>query len=156
MSIFGLNLSTTDLWLLGVCGTLVMAWVGFLLASTLNKRSRHNQAADLFRSKILSELEGFYPTIHCRTETDYSKIKETIPRVERLAAEFGHCLGGTTKRKFDQATRNYCEYCKGISKTHDMADALYPSMWKTDGGEILNDENLSKHVDHLLSFARPK
>lgn len=61
MSIFGLNLSTTDLWLLGVCGTLVMAWVGFLLASTLNKRSRHNQAADLFRSKILSELEGFYP-----------------------------------------------------------------------------------------------
>ena len=156
MTILGFNFSTTDLWLLGVCGTLFMAWIGFLLTSTLNRKNRSYQTADLFRSRLLAELEGFYPTIHSWSEADYSKIRETVQRVERLAAEFSQSLEGAGKRRFEEATRSYCNYCRGISRTHDVADALYPVMRKTDGKEIFNGENLSKHVDHLLSFARPK
>lgn len=156
MNIFSLTLSTTDLWLLGVCGTVIMTWIGFLLNSTLNRLNRFNQAADLFRTRLLTELERYYPNIHSREEVDYTKLRETIPKVERIAAEFSHFLKGTTKKNFQKTVVEYCNFCRNISRAHDMADTFYPCMRKTDGSEILNVENLSRHVDYLLSFAHPK
>lgn len=137
-------------------GVLSAAFVGYI-TYRIYKKTRLNQAADVFRSCLLAELEGFYPVIHSWSGADYIKIQQTIPKVENIAAIFGHFLKGSAKSEFNAAVQEYCNYCKAISKTNDNARAMFdhPS-WphRTDGSEVFNTENFAKHVNKLLSFAK--
>jgi hypothetical protein len=106
---------------------------------------------------LLVELEGFYPSIHSLSEKDYIKIRQTIPKVESIAAIFGHFLQGSAKSGFNAAVQKYCNYCKATSKTNDNVRAMFdhPSSPKPET-EPFTTENLSKHVNNLLSFAKEK
>ena len=125
----------------------------------LMKVQEFNQAAITFRSRLHSILQGYYPTVQDRSAPDYSKVKETIPIVESIASNFAYSLQGNAMSEFNTAVQEYCRYCETVSKTHDQARAIYdhPSMPnQTGGSEVFNTENLAKHVDNLLSFAKEK
>lgn len=137
-------------------GVLSAAFVGYI-TYRIYKKTRFNQAADVFRSSLLAELEGFYPAIHYWNGADYTKIQQTIPKIENIAAIFGHFLNGIAKSEFNTAVQEYCNYCKAINKMNDSARAMFdhPSSPKPET-EPLTTENLARHVDNLLSFAKEK
>ncbi len=52
MKILGIILTATDLWLLGVCGVLGMAWIAYRFNDTLSKRNFFRTAAAKFRESF--------------------------------------------------------------------------------------------------------
>lgn len=125
----------------------------------LMQRQEFNRAAITFRSRLHSILEGYYPTIHSYDGSDYTKVKETTPRIENIASDFSFSLQGSAISDFNAAVQEYCQYCKAISKEHDRARVMFdhPSSPKPEKEiEPFTTENLSKHVNNLLSFAKEK
>lgn len=136
-----------------ILSSVLVAYIGY----RTYKKTRFNRASDLFRGKVLAILEGYYPVVHSRDGTDYMKIRETVPKIESIAADFSHFLRGSTKRRFSGAVKQYCDYCKAVNRENDHARARFdhPTSPKPET-EPLTTENLARHVDTLLSFAKEK
>ena len=61
MIIFGLSLSTTDLWLLGISGTLIMTLIGYRFTISINRRNSFNIATKELIDTFHRELKEIYP-----------------------------------------------------------------------------------------------
>ena len=62
MEIFGFTLSAADLWLLGICGALIMALIGYRLALNVQKHNAFINAAALSEAKF-SNLKDCIPLL---------------------------------------------------------------------------------------------
>ena len=149
MEIFGFTFSSGELWLLGICGALIMALIAHRLALNLQKRNAFNSAATTFRNKVLTAVQGIYPIPPVWQPQDYPRFKQSIPEVETAAAEFKPFIKRRTG--IDAAVKEYRDYCQ--KKTYESASAweMYTSM--RDPGDIGPVETFRKIVEHLLSFA---
>lgn len=152
MKIFGFTFSARDMWLLGIAGTLALAWIGFHLTNATNRKTRFHQAAATFRSRVLAELKGLYPVTQYWDMQTFPRFSRSITEIESAAAEFRFSV--SRKRTFDAAVKEYCEYCKQISWEQCAAWSMYPSMRKED--EISPREKFDHLVKALLSFAEEK
>ncbi len=152
MEIYGFTLSAADLRLLGICGALIMALIGYRLALNVQKRNAFNSAALIFRNKILTELEGLYPVTHFWDQSEFHGFRQSIPKIQSAAAEFRFYL--THKDKFDNAVKEYNSYCNEITWEKCVGYDMYPSMRKPgDKGPI---EKFKHIVEELLSYAKEK
>jgi hypothetical protein len=61
MNLFGITLTTTDLWLLAAAGTLAVGLISYRLTASGSRVARHAAACSSFRSSVLAALEGLYP-----------------------------------------------------------------------------------------------
>ena len=98
MEVYGFTLSVADLWLLGICGALIMALIGYHLSLNVQKHNAFITASGTFRSKILAELEGLYPITHYWDESMFPRFSQSIPKIESAATEFNFSFPSTTGR----------------------------------------------------------
>jgi hypothetical protein len=151
MIIFGINFSTSDLWLLGICGTLVMALVVHHLTLNAQRHNAYINAASTFRSAILGELVGFYPIDQIWDKKEFPQLYKSIPKINSAAAEFRTFV--TRKANFDMAINEYNKYCR--EKKEDKVFALtYPTMGY--GGVEEYQKEFKNIVERIISFANEK
>jgi hypothetical protein len=153
MEVYGFTLSVADLWLLGICGALIMALIGYRLSLNLQKHNTFITAASTFRSKILAELEGLYPITHHWDESMYPRFSQSIPKIESAAAEFKFFVPFYHSQAYDKALKNYCEYCNEITQNDVASYSLWPDFPKPRENPREQFKNI---VEHLLSFAEEK
>lgn len=152
MEIFGFTFSATDLWLLGICGALIMALIAYRLSLNVQRHNFFNTAALTFRSKILTELEGIYPIPPIWEPELYHRFRQSIPKVETAAAEFRYFV--KRKAEFEAAVKDYCEYSKKV--TPDNVSAWYMYTFEKKPEDIGPMETFRNIVEHMLSFANEK
>lgn len=152
MEIFGFTLSTSDLWLLGICGALIMALVGYHFALAIHNHNALRSASTDFRNIVLTELEGIYP-VHGTWQTkDYPRFRLSIPKIETAATKFSHFV--KRKRDFRIAIKAYRDYCQKITFEGVAGWFLYSKTREQLGGKTPNPvKEFEKIVDHLLPFA---
>jgi len=139
-----------------IVGALTMKIIDHFLAKSRTEEDRtikeFNHAATMFRSKILTELEGLYPITQVWSRTDYSRFTQTIPKIHTIAQEFRFHM--KRKNEFDAAVNKYCNHCKQITWEQCAAWTMYPTMRKE--GEISPRDKFDHLVKALLSFAEEK
>jgi hypothetical protein len=151
MIVFGIHLASSDIWLLGICGALIMALIGYRLLIASQRHNAFINAASTFRSEVLRELVGFYPIDQVWDKNEWPRIYQSIPRINSAATEF-RCFV-TRKTEFDRAISEYNKYCR--EKTTDKVFAFaFPSM--EYGGIEEQAKELDNIVSHILSFANEK
>ena len=144
MILFGINLSTTDIWLLGICGALIMALVGYRFMLNIQRHNTFNTAASIFRSNVLTELIGFYPIDQHWKKDEFHRLYDSIPRINSAVAEFRHHVD--RKADFDRAVKAYNQYCREMTVQKAFVLKYF------DSGESA-EEKFKHIVEHLLSFA---
>ena len=150
MEIYGIFLSTADIWLLGICGTLGMAWIVYRLTLSVNRRKSFDTAADRFRSKILAELEGLYPVTQHWDERDFSRLLQSIPKIENATEEFRFFVA--RKDDFDAAVKEYCDCCKQVTSNNNRVWIFFDADRKPN--EISPRHKFGHCVKNLLSFTK--
>jgi hypothetical protein len=165
MNIYGIIFSATDLWLLGICGTLCMAWLGFKIKSTLNRHNAFRNATITFNTKILTELEGLYP-IPSNWPDDKMMIDKILrnkfPKLQSAVAEFKKFLPWYRRKSFDRAWFIYRmgEDGREIDKQDYWQYIPHSGTSVVNGNKVTNDttktyqENFKSNVDSLLKFAK--
>jgi len=155
MEIYGFTFSTADLWLLGICGVLIMALIGYHFALDVHKRNAFQSAAATFRNIVLTELEGIYPVAGVWQPQDYPRFRLSIPKVETAATEFSYFV--KRKREFRIAIKAYRDYCQKITFESVSAWFMYPKTREQLGDKTPNPtKEFETIVDHLLFFAKVK
>ena len=160
MIIFGITLSGSDLWLLGICGGLILVLITF----ALNRYNAFCTAAATFRSKFLSEIEGLYPIpVNWPGGIEIEpSLRSKFPQLQSAVEEFKGFLSGRRRRRFDKA---WIEYYSATGEagyqcyTHYMP---FISTYNVNGKQVTEDtrdtckETFKHNVENLLSFAKQK
>lgn len=158
MIIYGINLSTVDLWLLGICGALISV---LITSFALHRYNAFCSAAAVFRNKVLMELAGLYPTQTKWPESSIpipSILCEKHPRIETAVIEFRNYLNWLKRKRFDKAWHEY-------SKDYYEYVPIQSTSYSSDGAIIESESidttktyySLFKHnIDNLLKYAKPK
>ncbi|HVN97966.1 MAG TPA: hypothetical protein VMT62_16170 [Syntrophorhabdaceae bacterium] len=164
MIIFGFSLSTSDVWLLGTCGFLFMALIGYRLTINAQRHNAFNIAATTFRAKFIAELEGLYPIpVNWPKSIEVqSFLGSKFPKIQSIVEEFRGYLPGRIKKKFDKAWVDYYSATgqEGYQCYHHYMPFM--STYNVDGKQITKDtrdtykETFKHNVDTLLSFAKRK
>ena len=156
MEIFGFTFHAKDMWFFGIAGALGLTWIGFHLTNAANRKTRFNQAAATFRSRVLAELKGIYPANPADQNWDidtFQRFSKSIIEIESAATEFSFFV--TCKRAFKTATQEYCDCCKRIS-FEECAGWYMDNPDIKEAGEIGPIEKFEHLVKTLLSFAEEK
>lgn len=160
MNFFGFNLSSADLWLLGICGVLILVLVNF----TLHRYNAFRAAATTFRSKVLTELEGLYPLpINWPGNMQIDPfLRSKFPKLQSVVEEFKVCL---SKRRQKIFINTWVEYYSANGDNRCQCYHHYMPFINTstiNGKQITEDtrntykETFKHNVDKLLSFAKQK
>jgi len=154
MIIFGINLSTADLWLLGLCGSLFMVIIVYRLNQSSKKKDAFIVASRIFSSKVRAELKGIYPTIelHLPTNEINRIIIQSIPGIQLAVNDFKAFVPFFQKSDFDIAVNNYYEIARNTNWNNQIAHQLYPKMQKV--GNHSPKEMFVGAAYKLLSYAK--
>ncbi len=140
----------------GIAGYLIRTLIDHFLAKSRTKEDREakrfDDAATVFRSKVLTALEGIYPVNIVWQLQDYSHFRESINKVETAAAEFRYFV--KRKAEFDYVISEYRQYCTEVTFERVSAWYLYTSMRSPN--EIDPVETFRNIVERILSFAGGK
>lgn len=103
MIIYGIPISTVDLWLLGACGTLLLVLIRLRFVAEIRKRDIFNQAAKDFVAAFQNELIR----LKFESTSTYDIIKPAMIKHGEACATFRRFLRGRALDKFDSARRIY-------------------------------------------------
>ncbi|HDH13347.1 MAG TPA: hypothetical protein ENG83_14315 [Nitrospirae bacterium] len=132
---------------------LLASFVGYIAwRDRRQKKIARAQAAIVFRSKILAELEGLYPVPRYLKDDVFKRFRESIPGIESAAAEFRHFVPSCSKNSFDTALKNYCEHCNKITWESCVTFNILPGEGKPE--DIGPKEIFRQNVNALLFFAK--
>jgi len=166
MIIYGFNLSSLDISMLSVCGVLIMALVGYRLTLNAQKHNAFIAAASIFKSKVLTELEGIYPL-----PTNWPKevmqidpiLRSKFPKLQSAVEEFKLCLPKRKQKSFAIA------WVKYYNASGDDRCQSYHHYIPSSSVEIINGkevaihdntktykEDFKRNVDDLFNFAKQK
>ena len=140
-------------WSIGI----IVILFGILAAHRLilyrEKRNEFFAEAAKFRSKIFAVLEGIYPISQSWwDETTFPRFGQSIAKIETISAEFRHFV--KRKSEFNNAVKEYREYCQKRIYERASAWSMYPNMHTPD--DIGPAETFKNIVEHLFSFANGK
>ena len=164
MNLFGVELSTTDLWLLG-CVAACLAWfIPHRLSLARELRSTRRNAGIKFRSAVLGAITGLYP-VPSNWPKNKLKIIEDLenrfPALQAAVAEFSPHLQRHKRWLFQRAWKRY-----SLGPDRRAIDGQY--YWQYvphagegyEGGKHYKTDNrttyqevFKKNVARLLSFA---
>lgn len=102
MSIFGIILSVADLWLLGIVGGLGIAWLGYRISDTLNRRNSLRIAAGVFRNAINPEMFK-----ELRGHALHGALIQSFPDLKKTVQEFRLHLGAAERISLNRAWKEY-------------------------------------------------
>lgn len=165
MTIFGINLSRTDLWMLGICGALITSWICYCLAISLNRRNSFNNAAKEFTDTICRELQDIYP-IPAKWPDDIDTfLRSKFTNLQSAVEKFKFFLPWHKRRSIEKDWfRFYCSTGRKVDKNCQVYHHYMPFRGSSsDGGKIkeydntkTNKENFKHNVDKLLLYAKQK
>ena len=135
-----------------IIGGILVAVFGGYITYRIYLKTRINQAAATFRSRVLAELKGLYPVTQYWDTQTFPRFSQSITEIESAAAEFRFYV--TRKSALDAAVKEYSNHCKKTSWNECAAWDMYPTMRKE--GEISPREKFDHLVKDLLSFAEEK
>jgi hypothetical protein len=132
--------------IIGIAGT-------YFGAIRIMRKQEFYKAASQFRSTVHCRLNGFYPIDQPWTKKDFSRLLQSINKINIAAANFKPFT--SCKADFDKAVSEYNKYCR--DNTEDKVFVLdYPE--SMPGGKSTKDymEEFGNIVKHLLSFTNEK
>jgi hypothetical protein len=153
MEVLGLQLSTGQVWMLGIVGALVSHWITFQLGAHQARTARKATAALAFRSAIHAAIADV-PSAeeHWGGDVD-AKMRELRRVVSIAVADFkpylsirGQVLFETAFQKFKVQVEN------GIPHALNAGMIIYG---QPDGAKRAKQE-LMKHINILLAYAQQK
>lgn len=133
-----------------IIGYFSRIFVEHMLVKSRAKEGRKIEAAQRFRSRIFTELEGLYPVTQYWDKGVFYRFPQSIAKIESAAVEFRLFI--RRKAHFDAAVKRYCKCCNEITWDRCAAWSMYPSMRKE--GEIDPKDKFTRCVEALLSFAK--
>jgi hypothetical protein len=138
------------IWTLPV---LLAALLGSIITRNHKEKERFNEAASIFRNKILTELIGFYPIVNLWNKNEFPRLYQSIPKINSAAAEFRYFV--TCKADFDEAMNEYNQYCRDNTADKIFCLDFYQNM---PGTKNRNDyiEQFKNIVEHMISFTNEK
>ena len=165
MMIFGLNLSTTDLWLLGISGTLIMTLIGYRFTISVNRRNSFNIAAKELIDTFHRELKEIYPIPANWPDNIDHYLRDRFDNLSEAIGKFKRHLPKRKQKGFDEAWfRFYCctgrevdKNCQCYHHYMQFSGVIVDNgkEYKFDNTKTYN-ENLKKNVDDILRFAKYK
>lgn len=142
---------------LNISWTIIIALFGIFIKIRYDEVKSFRAAADTFRSKVITELEGIYPiTRQWWDESHFPKFQQSVPKIETAAVEFGHFIP-KRKSELNTAVKNYHDYCQ--QRKYEKAslwDAFPNSPKHPNYSGIHPVEEFKNIVEHLLSLANEK
>lgn len=148
-----------------IVGGLLAAVFGGYISYRIYRKTRFNQAAATFRSRILAELEGLYP-IPTNWPTEKMMIdrilRDKFPSLQAVVAEFRESLPWYRHKAFDRAWFIYRmgEDGREIDKQDYWQYIPHSGTSVVDGKEGAHDntgtyqDTFKRNVDNLLKFAK--
>jgi len=142
--------------------SLIMAAIGAYLLGLNNRRNRKATAAAIFRDVILAELQGLYPIPSdwpdgVSVSTLDSQLRNVFPELQKAVTTFRPSVTWYRRRGFDRA---WDFYRRGDTSEWDEADKqsidqCYYQYASIEEGQDYKG-NFKRHVDKLLSYAKPR
>jgi hypothetical protein len=121
--------------------------MALLTALVLYRKKNFRDAADAFRSKVLSEVQGVIPTNGAWCELEINQLKNTIPAINKYALELKPHILFYNKNTFDKAVTNYCDLVNGTNYVNYSADIMYP-----DNNKVPQRELILNSFNQMLGF----
>lgn len=165
MNILGINLSTSDLWLLGAASACLAWLVPHRLSFWREREARRAAACVKFQNSVLTALSGLYPVPSNWPDEKITIIKILEGRFQPLqaaVAEFRKSLPWYKKFFFDRAWRIY-----RLGKDGREIDGQYYWQYVPHKGEGIEHGRYYKHdntntykdafkknVGRLLNYAK--
>jgi hypothetical protein len=132
---------------------LIAAFFASVIPRKHKDKERFNGAADTFRTKVITALEGIYPiTRTWWDESLFPKFPQSVPKIETAAAEFSHFI--KCKTDLDIAVKKYHDYCQRSTYKKCAPRIEYPNTPKLPNSDIDHIEEFKNIVEHILSFAK--
>jgi hypothetical protein len=147
MEIYGFIFSAAEMWLLGICGALIMAFLGVRLAIVVQRYGASVAASHTFRNIILSELKGLYPVNDYWDKSIFPRFKQSIAKIESAATEFQFFIPFYQRKAYKKALSDYYDYCNKIT-WYDVAGYYF---WPEN--QENPREQFKNIVDRILSFS---
>ena len=148
MKIFGIILTNTDLWLLGICGVLGMAWIAYRFNDTLNKRKFFRIAAAKFRKSLNSEHD-----INIFNSYTIGRFKEVFATHKEASRIFTGSITGRKRIRFDKAWKEYEQWANEIFiESAYKSDGVYALTLAHKGRHFAQE--IKNHIDSLLKLAK--
>ena len=165
MIIFGFTFSTTDLWLLGVCGALLLALVRFRFISTMRNRDIFNVSAKEFTDTFHRELKEIYPTpTSWPDDIDYY-LRTRFDNLDEAVGKFKGYISWRKQKSFDKDWfRFYCCTGREVDKNCQVYHHYMPFKGVSSNGKKIIEhdntktftKNFKDNVEKLLSYAKQK
>ncbi|HXE96935.1 MAG TPA: hypothetical protein VN642_11045 [Dongiaceae bacterium] len=148
-----------------IIGSILVAVFGGYITYRIYRKTRFSQAAAIFRTKVLTELEGLYPIpTNWPPETMMIDriLKEKFPKLQIAVAEFRPFLSRSEKTAFDEAWSSYRvgEDGREINQQDYWQYIPHSGTSVVNGKEETHDntetyqDNFKRNVDNLLKFAK--
>lgn len=155
MIIFGINLSVSDLWLLGICGALIAIFISHRLSIDRQRGDAFIAAAHTFDNAIRTELKGVYPSIELYLSADAinAKILQSIPSVQLAISNFESFVPFYRKSRFNGAATKYYETARKTDWNEIRAQQRFPVTYP---GPSKIEMEFKHCVENLLSYAKEK
>ena len=155
MNIIGINLSTSDLWLLGAVSGCLAWFIPHRLSISRERQNSFRAASVKFRSAVLDTLSGLYP-IPANWPSSGNVVDKTLrsafPALQTAVTEFKDSLPRRRQRAFDQA---WFVYRLGSDGREIDKQCYHQYMGFTSPDEPTVDPKVTFHanVSKLLIFA---
>ncbi len=131
---------------------IILAVAGSWIVRRGSRKKRTALAAEVFKVKVLAELEGLYPIPRYLEKDVCDKFRGSIPAIESAAAEFRKVIPSNSKGSFDTALKNYFNHCNKITWESCVTYNLSIDLKKPeDEGP---KEIFRQNVNALLSFTK--
>lgn len=165
MNLFGVDLSSSDLWLLGAAGACIAWLVPHRLSLARERRARRLSAASVFRFAVITELKGLYPS-PVQWPADAIRIIDVLEgkfsALESAVVEFRCHLPFWSRWLFDRTWRIY-----RLGEDGREIDGQYYWQYVPHNGEgiangkrfshdnrLTYQEDFKRNVDRLLFYAK--
>ncbi len=165
MVILDFSPTASDVFLLGICGALLVIIIRFRFLSEIRNRDIFNKAADEFVASFHRELKEVYPaSVNWPDNIDYF-FKTKFCSLQEAVSKFRRHVPKRKRKLFDDAWFSfYCCTGREVDKNsqcyhHYMS---FSGVTVVNGKEIIHDnsktykDNFKKNVNLLLKFAEHK
>lgn len=165
MTIFGITITASDLWLLGACGALVLVLIRFRFTAALRNRDIFNNAAKEFADTFFKELKEIYPIPANWPNNIDHYLRARFDNLQEAVGKFRSYLPKRRRKSLDEAWfRFYCCTGREVDRNcqcyhHYMS---FSGVSVVDGEETVYDNtktykhDFKKNVDVLLKFAEKR
>ena len=165
MIIYGITFSTFDMWLLGICGTLILLLLTLRLKSESKRKDVFNEAAKEFVAIFHRELREVYPIPGNWPDNIDQYLRERFDRLSEAVGIFQRYLTKRKRVEFSDAWFSfYCCTGREIDKDCQCYHHYMPFIGSSieNGVETFTDttktykDTFKHNINHLLSFAEIK